>query len=236
MLNVKLDKSPNAIARMFNLSASHYDLMNDVMTVFNHRRTRKIATQLSDFKSGDKALDLATGTGDFAFLLQKKAQGTVIGVDISYKMLAIALAKSRSLDNNKNISLNQVDINTLPFSDDVFDVCTIGYGIRNVVNPLSTMREVARVTKKGGRFIIVETTPPSNNQLRFLALFHFSKLAPVFAKMLSANVSAYNYFAESMSQFPKAPEFGKVIKQAGWKKVFFYPLYFGIVTIFLAIK
>ncbi len=233
---MKLDKSPNTMASMFNLSASHYDLMNDVMTVFTHRRTRKIATQLSDFKSDEKALDLATGTGNFACLLLKKVQGTVIGADISYKMLALALAKFRSFDFNRDLTLNQVDINNLPFLDEVFDVCTIGYGIRNVLDPLTTMKEVARVTKKGGRFIIVETTPPPNNHLRFLAFFHFSKLAPLFAKILSANVNAYNYFAESMSQFPKAPDFGKIIKRAGWKKVFYYSLYFGIVTIFLAIK
>ena len=236
MLNVKLDKSPKTMARMFNKLASHYDLMNDVMTIFNHRWTRKIATQLTDFKPDEKALDLATGTGDFAFLLLKNSQGTVIGVDISFKMLAIALAKSRSLKDNSDINFNQVDINNLPFSDEVFDVCTIGYGIRNVHNPLSTMKEIARVTKKGGRFIILETTPPPNSHMRFLALFHFSKIVPLFAKLLSTNVSAYNYFAESMSQFPKALQFGKIIKRAGWSKVFYYTLYFGIVTIFLAIK
>ena len=137
---------------MFNSIAHQYNLMNDVMTGFIHQRTKKIAAQLSSFaKNNQKVLDLATGTGDLAFLLRKKGQGTVIGVDISDKMLSIALSNSKSQEAEGNIFLNQVDINHLPFHDEVFDICTIGYGIRNVVNPLVTMKEVARVTKKGGR-------------------------------------------------------------------------------------
>lgn len=221
---------------MFNSIAHKYDLMNDLMTVFSHRRTRKLAAQLSNFESSKKALDLATGTGDFTFSLFKEAQGTIIGADMSDKMLSIALNRSQDLGTNKHISFTLVDIDHLPFPDESFDVCTIGYGIRNVPDPLNTMKEVARVTKNGGRFIIVEATPPTNYQVKFLVLFYFRKLVPLLAKVLSANTNAYTYFAESISQFPKALEFSKIIKQAGWKKVFWYPLYHETVTIFLADK
>ena len=81
-----LDKSPKKISRMFSTLASHYDLMNDIMTLFLHRTTRNFALKLTGFSSGQNALDLATGTGDFAFLLQKKGGKTskVIGCDFSY--------------------------------------------------------------------------------------------------------------------------------------------------------
>ncbi|UCE12542.1 MAG: ubiquinone/menaquinone biosynthesis methyltransferase [Candidatus Heimdallarchaeota archaeon] len=233
---MKLDKSPITILDMFNSIASQYDVMNDIMTGFSHRRTRKIAAQLSGFKSNEKVLDLATGTGDFAFRLYSEAQGTIIGTDISEKMLSIALLKTRRLDANRFISYNLADITRLPFLDETFNLCTIGFGIRNVPDPLSAMIEVARVTKKGGRFIIVEATPSPHSLVKFLSLFHFQKLAPLFARLLSSNVSAYNYFAESISQFPKASDFAETIKQAGWKKVYHQPLYLGIVTIFIAIK
>lgn len=233
---MKLDKSPRTIIDMFNSLASHYDIMNDVMTAFSHRRSKKVAIQLSGFTSNQKALDLATGTGDLAFLLTREARGIVIGTDISEKMLSIALTKTQNLGINSYISFQRADIDNLPFLDEIFDICTLGYGIRNVRNPLRTMKEVARVTKKGGRFIIVEATPPSNYYVRLLALFHFRKLAPLLARLFYSNVNAYNYLAESISQFPKAADFAKVINRAGWKKVGIYPLYFGIVTVFLAIK
>ncbi|MFX0122996.1 MAG: ubiquinone/menaquinone biosynthesis methyltransferase [Candidatus Hodarchaeota archaeon] len=231
-----LDKSPRTIIGMFNSIANQYDLMNDLMTIFSHRRTRKIATQLSDFVPSKRALDLATGTGNFTFLLFKEGQGTIIGTDMSDKMLSIALNKSQRLGTNEHISFTFSDIDHLPFSDEIFDVCTIGYGIRNVPDPLNTMKEVARVTKKGRRFIIVEVTSPTKYQVKFLVLFYIRKLVPLIAKILSVNASAYTYLADSISQFPKAIEFSKIIKQAGWKKVFWYPLYFETVTIFLAIK
>lgn len=231
---MNLDKSPSTMIGMFNSLAYHYDIMNDVMTAFSHRRTKKIAVKLSGFKSGQKALDLATGTGDLAFLLLRETRGTVIGTDISDKMLLIALTRSRRL--GIHTEFKQVDINNLPFLDEVFDVCTIGYGIRNVQNPLSAMKEIQRVTKKRGRFIIVEATPPTNHYLKFLALFYFRKLAPLIAKLFFSNARAYHYLAESIFQFSKASDFVKTIKRAGWKKVVYYPMYFGIVTIFLAIK
>ncbi|MFX0050084.1 MAG: ubiquinone/menaquinone biosynthesis methyltransferase [Candidatus Hermodarchaeota archaeon] len=233
---MNLDKSPHTMIGMFNSVAYHYDVINDVMTAFSHRRTKKVAARFSIFKAGQKALDLATGTGSLAFQLLKEAQGTVVGIDISDKMLWIASARSRRLGMNRNTVFYRVDINNLPFLDEVFDVCTIGYGIRNVQNPLSAMKEILRVTKNNGRFIIIEATPPSNYYIRFLTLFHFRKLAPLIAKFFFSNVQAYNYLAESISQFPKASEFAEIVKRVGWKKVYYYPMYLGAVTIFLAVK
>ena len=98
------------------------------------------------------------------------------------------------------------------------------------------MKEVARVTKKGGRFIIVEATPSTNHYVRLLTCFYFRNIAPLLAKILTLDAAAYIYFAESISQFPKSSDFTKIIKRAGWKKVFYYPLYLGTVTVFLAFK
>lgn len=235
---VTLDKSPETIARMFNMVASHYDFMNDAMTGFSHRATRHKAIQMSRFGPGQRALDLATGTGDFAFLLDKKAQGEafVEGIDISDKMLAVAQVRASDLGIDKKVKFRLADIHHLPYEDDSFNVCTIGYGIRNVPDPIEAMREVRRVTKPGGRFLIVEATPPVNRYLRFFADFHFSKIVPMAARILSPNSEAYEYFATSVSAFPTAPRFAQMIKQAGWRHVEYIPMYLGTVTVFLAIK
>ena len=124
----------------------------------------------------------------------------------------------------------------LHFEDETFDVATIGYGIRNVPDPIKAMKEVRRVMKPKGRFLIVEATPPVSKYFRFLANFHFSKLVPFIAKFLSPSGEAYHYFAKSVEAFPTAPVFARMIKSAGWSEVYYHPMYFGTVTVFLAIR
>ncbi|RMG30997.1 MAG: bifunctional demethylmenaquinone methyltransferase/2-methoxy-6-polyprenyl-1,4-benzoquinol methylase UbiE [Methanobacteriota archaeon] len=231
-----LDKSPETIAGMFDKVAVRYDLLNDVMTGFSHRLTRKIAVKLSRFSSGQKALDVATGTGDFAFLLAKRAPGgEVIGVDISQKMLAGARYR-QSKNGLKNVRFEYGNALDLNFEDETFDVATIGYGIRNVPDPVRAMEEIRRVMRPHGRFLIVEATPPVSRYMRFLANFHFAKLVPLIAKFLTPDSDAYHYFAKSVEEFPTAPEFAKLIKKAGWAEVYYRPMYFGTVTVFLAIR
>lgn len=230
-----LDKSPATIAAMFNSVASHYDFMNNLMTMFSHIWTRYLALRLVNFQSGQAALDLATGTGDFVLLLHARATDSrVIGVDISEKMLAVAQHRAKQAD--ASVEFRKEDINHLSFADSTFHVCTIGYGIRNVEDPIVVMREVLRVTKPGGRFAIVEATPPVNRYLRFFSQFYFQRLVPLVAKILSPNGAAYSYFAESVNNFPTAPRFAALMRQAGWTEVCYYPQYFGTVTVFLGKK
>lgn len=233
---MSLDKSPEIIEQMFNSLADRYDLMNDIMTGFSHRKTRKFAVKLSNYQENQRGLDLATGTGDLAFLLMNKAKGTIIGIDISEKMIIRAKKRSNSIDPSKRPVFQIVDINQLPYLDATFDFCTICYGIRNVPHPLQTMKEIARVTKKTGKFIIVEATPPGRRIIRFLSHFHFSKLVPLLARIFSSNSEAYNYLAESIIHFPPPELFRLLLKKAGWKKVTHYTMYLGTVTIFLAFK
>jgi demethylmenaquinone methyltransferase / 2-methoxy-6-polyprenyl-1,4-benzoquinol methylase len=236
--NEQLDKSPETIALMFNRVASHYDFMNDAMSGFSHRRTRHVAINMSKFAPGQKALDLATGTGDFAFLLSKRAdhQAEVVGIDISDKMLAVAKVRARKQNLEDKVIFKLADIQALPYADNTFDVCTIGYGIRNVPDAVAAMQEVLRVTKPGGRFLIVEATPPENRYLRFLSQFHFSKFIPLVARILSPDASAYKYFANSVSAFPVASKFANMMKSAGWGFVYYKSMYLGTVAVFLGIK
>ena len=208
-----LDKSQKTMIRMFNAIASHYDLMNDVMTGFSHRFTRKMAIKLSNFKPGQKALDLATGTGDFAFQLYNQADGKskVIGVDISDRMLAVAKFRSKKVGINGDITFQLADMNELPYKDNTFDMCSIGYGIRNVHDPLKVLKEIARVTKRNGYLLIVEANPPKNRFSKNLAHFYFHKIVPLIAKFISPDGDAYNYLVDSISQFPAAPKFLKMI-------------------------
>jgi demethylmenaquinone methyltransferase/2-methoxy-6-polyprenyl-1,4-benzoquinol methylase len=235
---VKLDKSTFTISQMFNKVSTHYDFMNDLITGFSHRKTRKKALHLVSFHSYKRVLDLATGTGDFAFLVQELMKETevVIGVDISRRMLSIAKNKARNRKFKNLITYNLSDINHLPFRSNIFDLCTIGYGIRNVSNPSSVLKEIRRVTQKSGYLVIVEATSSSNSVIRFLSNFYFRKLVPTLARLLCLKTEAYSYLAESIVVFPSAQKFTKMITNAGWRKVKYFQMYLGTVTIFIAKK
>lgn len=234
----KLDKSTFTISQMFNKVSTHYDFMNDLITGFSHRITRKKALQLVSFRSNKRVLDLATGTGDFAFLAQElmKETDVIIGVDISRRMLSIAKNKTRNRILESFLTFNLSDINHLPFQNNIFNLCTIGYGIRNVSNPSSVLKEIRRVTQKSGLLVIVEATSSSNSLIRFLSNFYFRKLVPTLARLLFLNTKAYLYLAESIVVFPSAQTFTKMITNAGWTKVKYFQMYLGTVTIFIAKK
>jgi demethylmenaquinone methyltransferase/2-methoxy-6-polyprenyl-1,4-benzoquinol methylase len=235
---LKIDKSPSKIAQMFDNVAFRYDLMNDLMTGFSHRITRRRALKLiPEYKNLPfYALDLATGTGDFIFLLKRYFKEACIttGLDFSPKMLAIA--KSRASKAHLSVKFLLGNILQLPFESNSFEICTIGYGIRNVNDMLQGLREIYRVTKHKGTLLIVEATPPQNKQLRAGSTFYFSKVVPLVAKMISPSATAYKYFAESVKTFPIAPDFAKLMRKAGWRRVTFYPVFFGTVTIFQGFK
>ena len=234
---MKLDKSSEVISQMFDMVAPRYDLMNDLMTGFSHKMTREFALKLISEKP-KRVLDLATGTGDFTFLLYEKFKDDIeiTGIDFSKNMLAVARIRARRKGVHSKIKWVQGDITSLPFDDNNFDICTIGYGIRYVNNPKMALKEILRVTKPGGTLLIVEATPPLNPTIRYLNSFYFSHIAPLLAKIFSSSSTAYKYFAESVAQFPLAPQFSKIMNQSGWSYVRFFPMLLGSVTVFQGIK
>ena len=165
---------------MFTSLAPRYDLMNDVMTGFTHHRTRRYALELIREKNIDRVLDLASGTGDFAFLLHSsmKSKPLIIGCDFSTGMLKIANQRLQTIQNGseiENLVFLYSDIKHLPFSDGTFDVCSIVYGLRNVQDVLGVLLEINRVTQSKGMVIIVESNMPRNRTIRFLLSFYFPK-------------------------------------------------------------
>ncbi len=235
-----LDKSSQRISEMFSALAPRYDLMNDLMTGFSHRRTRHFALKMTKFSSGQSALDLATGTGDLAFLLHKKGgeSSLVIGCDFSRTMLAVA---KHRLNRNQNVNSTHIefvesDISNLPFIDERFDVCTISYGIRNVQDPFKVIEEIHRVTKPQGRFVIVESSLPRTKFLRSLIITYFRYIVPLLAHLLSTNAPAYSYYFQSVEQFQSGLPFLKILKKTGWNRVWVYQKLLGSVKVYIGLK
>jgi demethylmenaquinone methyltransferase/2-methoxy-6-polyprenyl-1,4-benzoquinol methylase len=231
-----MDKSIPTIVKMFDKISRHYDFMNDLMTGFSHRKTRKKALRLVPIISNSRILDLATGTGDFALLVHTSSwkPKMTVGVDISPKMLSIAKSRTNKRKFANNINFNLSDMNNLPFRERVFNLCTIGYGIRNTDNPLRVLTEIRRVTAKSGYLLIVEATTSDNHLVRILSEFYFQKIVPTIAKILHLDTKAYSYLGLSIATFPPQKKFELLLKQAGWKKLSIYSMYIGTVSIFLA--
>jgi demethylmenaquinone methyltransferase/2-methoxy-6-polyprenyl-1,4-benzoquinol methylase len=223
---------------MFSSIAPKYDLMNDIMTGFTHRCTRKFALNLLDLKDYERLIDLASGTGDFALLVNSlMTNNEIIAVDFSKGMLHQAIQKSQLRFKNrsdKGIHFLASDISYLPFLDESIDVCSICYGIRNVQDPLLVLKEIDRITSK--RLLIIESTVPANPLIRLILSFYFKKIVPLLAKIFSSDAKAYDYYFESVEHFLPPLELIKLLKKTNWKIVTQQQLFLGAVTVYLASK
>ncbi len=237
----KLDKSAKVISNMFSSLAPRYDLMNDIMTGFTHRYTRNFAVKLLKNKKINRVLDLASGTGDFSFLLNFNLNSNplTIGCDFSKGMLSIAHYRQKILRlkyKNRNITFINSDISHLPFSNEAFEVCAIVYGLRNVQNPLWVLKEIYRVTKPTGHLIIVESLLPQNPKINRLLSFYFKKIVPKLASIFSSNIQAYDYYFTSVEQFITPSKTLNLLKRSKWNRVTNYNLLLGSVMVYHVFK
>ena len=220
------------VARMFGAIADHYDLMNWVMTLGQDQRWRRQAAEVARLAPGNLALDVATGTGDLAFELARCVQpcGAVVGVDFAEPMLAIARRKARH--RGLPVSFEAADALALPYRDSSFHVVTCGFGLRNMEDRLAGLREMTRVTRPGGRVVILELTPPRNA----LARQYMDEVLPRLGQLLARAREAYTYLPESAHAFPNPDTLWRVMQDAGLRSVTYRLLNFGTVALHWATK
>jgi demethylmenaquinone methyltransferase/2-methoxy-6-polyprenyl-1,4-benzoquinol methylase len=198
------------VRAMFDRIASVYDLMNSVMTAGLHHRWRSRAADLAAVGPGDRALDVASGTGDLAIELARRVgeRGEVIGSDFSENMLALARAKAPS------IRFEQANALDLPYDDDSFDAATVGFGARNFADLPQGLREMARVVRPGGRVVILEITTPERPPLSWFFRLWFDRLVPLLGRF-AGDPDAYEYLPSSVRRFPNARGLGAAMAAVG---------------------
>ena len=225
------------VEQMFDHIAPHYDTLNHHLSWNIDKGWRKKAIQqLSPFKP-QKILDIATGTGDFAILAAKMLQPKqLIGVDISEGMMAIGHIKVSQQQLEHIISFQKEDCLNLSFEDNTFDAVTAAFGIRNFQNLDQGLKEMCRVLKKGGHLSIVELTEPVSFPMHQLFRIYSHTFLPLYGKMLSKDDSAYSYLTATIEAFPEGEEMMDIFKKAGFTKVSFKRLTFGICTMYFATK
>jgi len=208
-----------SIRGMFDRIAGVYDLMNTVMSAGLHRHWRTRAADLTGLHAGDRALDVATGTGDLAFELAGRvgATGEVVGCDFSEAMLTHARGKAAARPSAP-VRFEWADALQLPYADDSFDAATVGFGVRNFTDIPRGLRELARVVRPGGRVVVLEITTPTKPPLSFFYRLWFDRLVPALG-LLAGSSDAYTYLPESVKRFLSPPALAAAMEEAGMGEI-----------------
>jgi len=234
--NLVLPKSESW--KMFNAIAGRYDFLNRLLSLGQDVRWRHTLRQL--LPQGDKlsVLDLATGTADVLIALAQdnpKVQKG-IGVDPAVNMLEIGRRKIKQAHLEERLMLQQGDAQALPFLDGTFDCVTISFGIRNIPDLRLALLEMYRVTKPGGRVLILEFSKPTNPLLKAGHWLYLQTAVPVVGFLFSGNVKAYTYLNQTIQSFPYGDRFCKILKQMGFTTIASHPLMGGVATVYAAQK
>lgn len=218
---------------MFDGIAHRYDLVNRVISLGIDQSWRKKTVRSLELKPGARVLDLATGTADLAIMIARQhPHVSLVGVDPSAKMLEVGQKKLDSEQLAERIELQVGDAQSLAFPDRSFDGVSIAFGIRNVPDRLKGLREMARVTKAGGRVAILELSEPRGGLLGPLARFHVHSVVPAVGALLSG-AKEYHYLQKSIAAFPPARRFEALMREAGLHVVASTALTFGVCHLYV---
>ena len=192
------------VKSMFASIAGSYDLNNRVHALGMDQRWRSVAVEMAELTPGDRAVDVACGTGDLAIKLAEalpaEARGggpSVVGVDFTFPMLPLAVGKAGG-----GAAFAAGDALRLPLPDASADAVTIAFGLRNVADPAAAVAEFARVLRPGGRLVVLEFVEPGNPLIRLGNALYTRGLMPLSATLLSGDRSgAYRYLPRSVATF-----------------------------------
>lgn len=229
MNRADLNKKTTDIASMFDAVAPRYDLMNGIASGGMHIYWRHQTVAAVEARPGQKVLDVAAGTGTSSEPFAD-AGVQVIAADLSEGMLAVGRKR------RPDIEFVQADVTNLPFADNEFDVVTMSYGLRNVADYPQALRELYRVTKPGGRIVVLEFSTPTFAPFASVYKKYIMKAIPPVARALSSNPESYEYLAESIIDWPGQDALVASFTEAGWQDVKYRNLTGGIVAIHRGFK
>lgn len=199
---------------MFADIASDYDRVNTVLSFGVHHAWRTKTISESGVKAGDKVLDCATGTGDLAIAFKKAVgnEGYVLGTDFCAPMIEPAPAKAEK--EGLSIDFEVADAMDLPYEDNQFDISSISFGIRNVDEPVTALKEMARVVRPGGKVVVLEFGQP-NGLMKWPYELYSQHIMPTLGGWLSGNREAYTYLPRTSAAFPAGEKFLALMDESG---------------------
>ncbi len=219
---------------MFDKIADRYDLLNRILSLGIDQGWRNQAVAALNLGPSARVLDLATGTADLAILEATTHPGCrVEGLDPSQRMLEIGRQKVERAGLSDRVTLVQGTAEQLPFDAGMFDGVTIAFGIRNVPDRPRALAEMARVTRAGGRVVVLELSEPRGGILGPFARFHVHSVVPFLGGLISGS-REYRYLQRSIAAFPSPSEFAAIMEGAGLSVIETRPLTFGVATLYVA--
>jgi len=230
-----LDKKEQ-VTQMFDTISKEYDGLNRVISFGIDVKWRNKVVKLVGDTHPKNILDIATGTGDLAISLTNTTAKEIIGLDISDGMLEVGREKIKSKSLDGVIKMVIGDSEDLPFEDNTFDAITVAFGVRNFMNLKKGLKEILRVLKPNGIFVILETSVPTKTPYKQGYKLYSTYILPTIGKVFSKDQSAYKYLSESASVFPFGEELNNILGQIGFINVKDQPQTFGVATIYTASK
>ncbi len=229
-------KKSEQVEEMFNNIAHEYDRFNYLASMNIDRIWRKRAISSLKPYAPRKVLDIATGTGDLALLINRILQPeTIIGCDISEGMMEVAREKCRRRGVT-NITFEKEDCTALSYPDGSFDAVTSSFGVRNFQELEKALGEMHRVLCKGGHLIILELSSPVKFPMKQLFPVYAKYIMPTLGRIFSKDAKAYKYLPESMAAFPQGEVMKGILERTGFSKVEFRRFTGGICTLYIAEK
>ncbi|WP_010284218.1 demethylmenaquinone methyltransferase [Bacillus timonensis] len=225
------------VHHVFEKIYKNYDQMNSVISFQQHKAWRKDTMKRMDVQEGSTALDLCCGTADWTIALADAVgpSGKVIGLDFSKNMLKIGQEKVDKLKLNQ-VELIHGNAMELPFEDNSFDYVTIGFGLRNVPDYMTVLKEMHRVVKPGGKVVCLETSQPTMIGFKQLYFFYFRFIMPVFGKLFAKSYQEYSWLQESARDFPGMKELANMFRKAGLTDIEVKPYTLGVAAMHLGYK
>lgn len=234
--NEETDKTTQ-VREMFDSIAPAYDAMNRTMTVGIDRWWRRVAVKMLRRYPHRHILDVATGTGDLALLLDERlTPDQIIGVDLSEGMLRIAREKAVKRNAQRRILFEVQDCLSMDFDDNSFDVVTVAYGVRNFEHLEAGFREMYRVLRPGGALCVIELSTPERFPFRQLYKFYTYTFIPFVGHLVSKDRSAYSYLPRSVAAVPQGEAMLDIFRRAGFDRCYCRSLTFGACTIYIGEK
>jgi demethylmenaquinone methyltransferase / 2-methoxy-6-polyprenyl-1,4-benzoquinol methylase len=221
------------VRSVFTSVAAKYDVMNDLMSLGAHRLWKQFTLSLTGLRPGQRALDVAGGTGDLAagLLRQVGKSGRVILSDVNPNMLEIG--RDRLLDAGfvGNVECIVADAEALPFEDNAFDCVTIGFGLRNVTDKAAALSSTRRVLKPGGQLLVLEFSTPVAPGLKSIYDAYSFNVLPLLGRLVAQDAQSYRYLAESIRMHPDQETLLEMLRTAGFAQTRYHNLTGGIVAV-----
>ncbi|MDX1277659.1 bifunctional demethylmenaquinone methyltransferase/2-methoxy-6-polyprenyl-1,4-benzoquinol methylase UbiE [Oceanihabitans sediminis] len=224
------------VTKMFDTISGDYDGLNRVISFGIDISWRKKVVAMVKESQPKTILDIATGTGDLAINLAQTKAEKIVGLDISSGMLEIGKTKVKKHGLENTIEMVLGDSENMPFEDNSFDAITVAFGVRNFETLEKGLKEILRVLKPGGTFVILETSMPTKTPYKQGYNFYTKNILPFIGKVFSKDRSAYRYLSESASAFPFGEALNNILRETGFTNVKDYPQTFGVATIYKSSK